>query len=350
MRAVRRSAALLAALGVGLVAAYALMTSLRPADADDPDGPRLVFAPVERRTLRDVLLVRGTAAHPVLQTLKASKPGRVTGVRVQPGHTVQPGTPLLEIDGTPLVALAGERPLWRELTVGSEGVDVQQVETALAAAGHPPGTIDVRFTTATAAALNAWKAERGLTPDGMIGPGEVLVAPWPLRVGGVNVAVGDFVAPGADLVEVTRTDPVVALELSPGERVRALVGAEAVVELGPNRNRAVGKVASLAESPSRRSEGAQFYPGTVTLVGQPPTFEGTEARVEIVLATVADVLAVPAAAVILDGSGSPAVRIRRTGADGVKVVVISTGLQAGGFVEVKSGLDGSEEVVIEVRA
>jgi multidrug efflux pump subunit AcrA (membrane-fusion protein) len=351
VKTLRRSAFILAAVLVGAVSAYGLVAQLRRADADGGGGAarRFVVAPVERRTLRDVLMVRGMTLHPVVQTLKAAQSGRVTKVAVAPGQTVEAGTALLEVDGVPIVALTGERPLWRELSEGSEGPDVEQLEKALAAAGRPPGEVDERFTATTARALKAWKSDRGLASDGVLRLGDVLVAQWPLRAGAVKTAVGDFVGPGTDLVELTSTDAVVSLELSPSERARLKVGDSAEVELGPTRARAQGTVSALADAASRRAEGAPFYTGTVALSEPPPVLDGAEARVEVVFASADNVLAVPVAAVVLDGSGSPAVRVPRP-EGGAQLVRISTGLQAGAFVEVRSGLSGGESIVIEAEA
>ena len=76
--------------------------------------------------------------------------------------------------------------------------------------------------------------------------------------------------------------------------------------------------------------------------------EGAAVRVEVVLAEVTDALVVPVASVSLNGSGVEEIRI--LAADGtIERVPVVTGLTEGALVEVVEGLDGSEQVVVEVR-
>jgi len=61
----------------------------------------IVFAPVEKRTLQDVLTVKGDVRHEEVGTLNMLANGRVTGIDVEEGDTVDEGDPVFAIDGRP---------------------------------------------------------------------------------------------------------------------------------------------------------------------------------------------------------------------------------------------------------
>jgi putative chitinase len=56
-----------------------------------------------------------------------------------------------------------------DLCVGMAGPNIQSLQTALRAAGFPPGTSDGEFGPATEAALLAFQQSSGLLPDGVVG-------------------------------------------------------------------------------------------------------------------------------------------------------------------------------------
>jgi multidrug efflux pump subunit AcrA (membrane-fusion protein) len=68
-------------------------------------------------------------------------------------------------------------------------------------------------------------------------------------------------------------------------------------------------------------------------------------RVTIIVDRVVDVVAVPLASLVSDADGSAAVQVVR--ADGiVETVPVELGLSEGAWVEIVSGLDGDEQVLV----
>jgi multidrug efflux pump subunit AcrA (membrane-fusion protein) len=76
------------------------------------------------------------------------------------------GALLFEISGRPVFAMRGELPMYRQLTPGSKGPDVLQLETSLQTLGFAPGAVDDLYDAGTEAALDAFYQSRGYASEG----------------------------------------------------------------------------------------------------------------------------------------------------------------------------------------
>jgi len=133
----------------------------------------LVAVPVERRALSANLMLRGelsfdeatVIAVPALSGAAEGAAARVvTKDPTAVAEEITEGQSVVEISGRPLIVLQGALPVFRNLGVGSEGDDVEQLEEALARLGHSPGTIDRTFDAATQAAVDALYRGAGYLP------------------------------------------------------------------------------------------------------------------------------------------------------------------------------------------
>ncbi|WP_343241643.1 MULTISPECIES: peptidoglycan-binding protein [unclassified Streptomyces] len=135
-------------------------------------APDLLTAPVERRVLKDSVILRGTVrAGQSVDVSPSVTPGEgaatpvVTKLLVAPRATVTDGKVLLEVSGRPVFALRGALPVYRDLKPGATGDDVAQLQRSLGELGHrsgddPPGT----FGPGTKAALTGFYASIGYDP------------------------------------------------------------------------------------------------------------------------------------------------------------------------------------------
>jgi peptidoglycan hydrolase-like protein with peptidoglycan-binding domain len=362
MRVVRWLAVLLALAGL---AAGILVLRSRPPRGNEGE-PIFATAPLERQTLRQTTVVRGTVQREVIGVLRLATAGRVTSVDVTPGDDPAAGATLLRVDGRPVVAVGGQLPLWRDLEMGATGEDVHQLEHMLASEGFDPGTVDTTFRSGTESALKAWQAAHGFDPDGVFRAGDALVAAWPARVGQVGVSVGDFVDAGTEALTLTASTLSVLVDLTPSDRLRTREGQTATVELSARGAVASGRVATVGTAPisgggetagaetsdeaaaatgGREGQESINYRATLTLDEPLDAVEGAQVRVSILLEEAKDVLTAPVAAVVADGRGSPIVRVLRL--DGtIEQVPVGTGLAQGAFVEVKGNLRAGTNVVI----
>lgn len=135
--------------------------------------------------------------------------GTVTSI-IGESDTVDAGTVVATIDGEPVVAMTGDVPGWRDLTIDStDGVDVRQLETNLVALGFDPdGTIviDETFDEATETAVSLWEASLGLDADGEVPEGRIVFVPGVLLVDSVDVGVGGAASAGSSLLTARQTE------------------------------------------------------------------------------------------------------------------------------------------------
>lgn len=130
--------------GLGLVASQVIKSPAQAAADTAAPPPSVLTVPVERRVLRDSVIVRGSVAASQTVQVTPSGSGRdgagppvITKINLRAGDAFRPGRTLLEVSGRPVIALKGTLPVYRDLRPGTEGDDVAQLQHALKSAGHP---------------------------------------------------------------------------------------------------------------------------------------------------------------------------------------------------------------------
>ncbi|MEV4018806.1 peptidoglycan-binding protein [Nonomuraea angiospora] len=153
--------------GVGWAVGSRLRSPADEASSRRPPKPSLITAPVERRKLTSTVTVSGTLTYgsPLPVTLAGmvggsggigganGAPQRVT-TAPKPGP-LREGQTLMQVNGRPVFALQGKKPMYRPLVPGTEGKDVEQLQRALRV--KKTGIFDA----ATVAAVRRWYAKRG---------------------------------------------------------------------------------------------------------------------------------------------------------------------------------------------
>lgn len=107
-------------------------------------APTVLTAPVEKRILRDTVVLRGVVGAARTYKITPSTPtdvdkAVVSGLRVGKGESVHAGQVLVEVSGRPLISLKGKVPAYRDLRPGDDGRDVVQLQKALRALGLSTG-------------------------------------------------------------------------------------------------------------------------------------------------------------------------------------------------------------------
>ena len=324
------------------------------AGAATTDGS-LATATVVRRdlVLRDD--VDGTLGYGDARTIVATTPGTVTRLPAE-GTVVTRGRSLYDVNAQGVRLLYGTMPLWRKLSVGVEGPDVEQLERNLVELGHDPSgmTIDETFDADTAAAVRSWQEALELKETGAIQPGDAVFLPGPRRIGQLETSVGAQLQPGQSVLQVTGTTPVVEIDLDATQRELARAGAVVRVELPSGRVvngriTSVGKVAEVETTP----DGQSGTPTVTVLVSlsEPAKRDGLDGApvvVSLERERAKNVLAVPVEAILaLRGSGEA---VELVGPDGARTLTaVETGTFADGYVEVSGDgiVEGADVVVPE---
>lgn len=337
---------LLVLAGLAWAAWWVVSRAELSVESEEASDPIRVTASAETRTLERTVTTRGVFGFGAGRQITAGGQGRVTGVSVSVGSIVKAGDVVLEVEGRPMVAMEGARPLWRDLAQGDRGPDVEILQMVLAEQGYLAFDPDGRFGGATRTGLRAWQEDHGFTEaDGEFRIDDWLVDSWPGRIGQIMVATGGFLQPGSPLFSVTGEDPSVSVELIPSDRLRVSPGDSARVEVPATGRMVDGTVDSVEVSPVTLDDESVVYPGTIVIDEDLEAPEGTQVRVTIIVDRAVDVVAVPLASLVSDADGSAAVRVVR--ADGiVETVPVELGLSEGAWVEIVSGLDGDEQVLV----
>jgi hypothetical protein len=175
--------------------------------------------------------------------------------------------------------------------------------------------------------VERWQAATGMTVTGWIPLGQVVFLPAAIRVGAMNVAVGEAAAGGQQPYQVTTGERTVTVPLSPalppaavGESVSIILPSQAST---PGTITAVGAVSATS--------------GQLTVTPEHPRATGTGGGVQVQVAlavqSARDVLAVPVSALLaLAGGGYGLEVVAPSGAR--HLVAVTAGIFAAGQVQV----------------
>lgn len=305
----------------------------------------------ERRTLLDSERVSGELGYDEELTVTASGAGGVLTGLPKEASVVRRGQAAYRVDDEPVILLTGGLPLWRDLSWGvDDGADVKQLEQNLKALGYDPGTVDETFTEWTHEAVQALQEDKGLEETGKISTGQFLVLPRGIRVGAPAASIGTQLQPGTQLYAATSTHRAVTVDLDPASESLAKVGAKATVTLpdGSTTKATITSVGTVATSSSSGEESEEpsaesTIPVTLELTNAKAVQDLTAAPVTVDLTrdTRKDVVTVPVTALVALAEGGYGVQKVDGG-----LAAVEPGLYASGLVEIKSGLDAGDEVVV----
>src|SRR5262245_29357189 len=136
-----------------------------------PPKPSPILVPVESRVLSSDVVTRGTVRFGLPQPISLAPSAVKGGIGLiatlpRPNTTFQEGEVILSVSGRPVIVLSGALPAHRDLSPGTSGADIRQLEESLARLGFDPGPVDGIYDQKTAAAVERWYRKSGLEPFG----------------------------------------------------------------------------------------------------------------------------------------------------------------------------------------
>ena len=165
----------LVTIAVASVIAWVVGSKIEsPADAaarTAPPTPSPILVPVEKRVLASNVVTRGAARfglpQPVSIAPSSLKPqsGLITTLPLRNAQFAE-GAVLLTASGRPVFVLQGQVPSYRDLTPGTTGEDVRQLEQGLKRLGFDPGPVDGVYDQLTGSAVARWYQSKGQEPFG----------------------------------------------------------------------------------------------------------------------------------------------------------------------------------------
>jgi peptidoglycan hydrolase-like protein with peptidoglycan-binding domain len=332
---------------IAAIAAVGVAVGARDDESKQPAAtPAAANVNVARVTRRDLARneeLDGTVGFGDESPLVLTLAGTLTSLP-SAGDVIEEGTVVATIDGQPIVALAGQTPLWRDLGPGvDDGTDVLAVEQSLERLGFTAEfdvTVDGDWTDATTRAVEAFQEHFGQDDDGAIALGEVVMVDAPLRVGAVGGTPGQPSSEAA--IEVSARDQIVSADLDVADASLLAVGDEVTVEL-PDGTTVAATAASIGEA-STGEDGSSTLPVEIAVDGGLDLPPGSPVDVLVTIVAAEDALAVPVEAVLALAEGGYAVEVR----DGATtdLVGVDLGTFADGFVEIIGDVGEGAEVVV----
>jgi hypothetical protein len=316
-------------------------TAAVPAPGRDP----VATATITRETLVDIFTVNGKLAYGPPALAESRLTGTVTAL-APIGSTVRRGHEVFRVDDTPVVLMYGDVPAYRDLNAGkaavpsttpdvpataavpaSRGKDVKQFEQNLKALGYGGFTVDDQYTAATAAVVRRWQHDLGLAETGVVELGRVFYAHGPIRIAEHKLAAGQ-VATGP-VLSYTGTARLVTAEIPTRNEDLAKVGTRVTVSLADGKD--IDGTIQSVRTPTEQT-GEEPTIEAVVAIAHTEAADGA-VKVRLTAERRKDVLAVPVGALLALAEGGFGVQI--IDGDGSRIVAVTTGLFAGGKVEVE---------------
>jgi peptidoglycan hydrolase-like protein with peptidoglycan-binding domain len=317
----------------------------------------LTTVPIIRTTVRQRDEVGGTLGYAGSWSVVNQLSGTVTAVPAA-GTVLRAGQVAYEVDGAPVVLLAGARPAWRSFEPGmSDGPDVAQLERNLRRLGFDPDramTVDQHFTANTSVAIERFQAAYQLPVTGTLELGRVAFVPYPFRVTAVHAEPGAVAAPGAPLLDGTSTGQVVTIALDPSMQRQVHAGDAVTVTLAGTSAGMAGVVSAVSgvATPGGQGSAGQAAPTvtvTVLLRGGVPAGPVDQEPVQVAITDQqhAGVLAVPVTALLARPGGGYAITVANGGTTRDLAAAVGLFDDATQLVEVSgAGLAAGENVVV----
>ena len=230
-------------LGVGAGIAVLYVSPWEDNQGERGVVDRLIAEKVSIRTLTEEIRISGEMRREELQSINAASSGRLSSVDLEEGDMIETDSKLFSLDGRPSVAVNGDFSFYRELSVGAQGPDVEQLETILSGNGYEIGIVDQFFDEETRKGLGEWQKDFGFS--GVTSEVEEMVTvsllsnPSGYKVGAVNTVAIEILPAngqteltldgrqGTAIVASTQI-PVVTISVKPS---LVLEGGKAVLEL-----------------------------------------------------------------------------------------------------------------------
>ena len=328
-------------------------TATQGVDVDPPAG-RIVMETGRRSQMVTVNVRQDNLVEPD-ETVTLSLSG-TAGYRVALQYAA---TTVIQDDDVPELSLSGGGTIAEGgaggLTITADQAPVEDVSVAYQVVGTAQPGVDFLPVSGTAllraGTTSVGVALRAIDDDVVFQPTDMVVGAWPARIGTVAVDEGEAVAPGAPLFTITEPEFTITLRATATDRSQLVVGQEVdvTVEAGGQETRGVivelDEVATVDEA-----TGAEQYEGTVQITEQVVAVDGASVTLEVILDERVDAIVVPIAAVSQTADGTDEVRVIDLETGEFLRVPVETGLQEGSYIEIVSGLDGDEVVVVEVDA
>jgi hypothetical protein len=261
----RRVAAGVTAVGVMVAVAAAAAVVAGATGVFDGPGPpgaagslyHTSAATVTRRSLTSQTQVAATLGDAGTYSVVNQAQGTITELPAA-GQVVSQGQVLYAVSGSPVVLLYGPVPAYRDLSQGTTGPDVAELNAdlvrlgcATAAALGPRSGWDY-FSAETAYAVEGLQGRLRVTQTGTLSLGQAVFLPSAALITGLGAGTvaGGTAAPGSVVLTASSTTPVVTIALDAAQQTEVKKGEPVAITLpdGATTPGTVSLVSNVATS------------------------------------------------------------------------------------------------------
>ena len=319
----------------------------------ESDTSDLNVAEVARRDLVQTKTFEAILDYGDLRSFPTNTAGIVTELP-EVGAIIDFGEALFAVDGEPVLLMEGDVPQYRTFNVDmTDGADVEQLERNLTNLGYTDAidlTVDTDFTYITADVVEEMQLQLGIEETGEIALGRVVFSPSPIRIGAVNVELGQSVNPQVNVVSVTESEQRITLDLEAEDLLLLPADTEVDIEL-PDGTVVAGRVSEVAAVATQTTtqQGAAGDPtieiSIVFADGEPnDVFDAAPVDIIVTEEVSLDVLTVPVPALIALSGGGHAVELIVDG--GTQLIGVELGDFVDDLVEIRGDVQEGDRVVM----
>jgi peptidoglycan hydrolase-like protein with peptidoglycan-binding domain len=282
---------------------------MRP--VEDPSQARAyTYATVAQGEVGADLTLNAVASWEQTEVGANQASGIVTTVRLKPGDMAEQGTVLYSVNLRPVVVAQGIVPAFREISLGTEGADVRQLQELLGALGHYQPTPDGKAGPSTVEAIKLWQEDLGVARTGIVGVGDIIFVPrLPVRLS-LNtevVARGKAITGGEPVVRALPPQPGFAIPVTDDQALMITIGTPVEVTSpdGDTWHAVTGDQVRDQEAGGTvvRLTGRDGQPVCADQCAQVPVTGQTLLISRVVITTTVRGLVVPSAALVTDAGG-----------------------------------------------
>ena len=323
-----------------LIAGIAIVTAHAHKPAPPPAAAQVSTATVTRTNLANSQTLSGTLGFGAASTVTGKGTGTITSLP-QAGATISRGDALYGVDDQPVVLFYGSSPLYRTLSMPTDGTpppsgpDVAVVASNLKALGYKVPSGDT-FTQALSDTIKKWQKKVDMAQTGTLGVSQIVVFPGAVRINGIQAQLGDSAA--EPVLAVTPTDKVITVPVAATNMSGIATGNKVSITL-PNGQQVPGTVGAISQTiqanNNQQQQQDQNTPPNVNVTiaadNAADVANLTAAPVQVTFTTSGknNVLAVPVTALLALRGGGYALQLPNG-----KLIGVQTGLFANGEVEV----------------
>ena len=308
--------------------------------------------PVVRENISSSTPENGTLGYAASYTVTGKGGGTLTGLP-SAGSVIRQGHVLYRTDnGTPTVLMYGSVPAWRNMSEGSTGPDVTQLNHDLVRLGYANSS-DISslgwdyYSWETTSAVQHLEEHWGVSnPPGSLSLGSVVFEPEALRVAAVTGSLGSPAS--GPIFSATSDRHVVTVNLSTSLEGQVKAGNAVTVTL-PDGSTTPGVITSVGSVASGSSTSATIPVYVkLTTAGAAGNLDQAPVTVYITTGSASNVLVVPVSALLAQPSGGYAVEVVGPGNTRFLVPVSDGPIfnDATGMVEVTGNLTPGQRVVV----